>query len=413
MMLASKSLACHQHQQQQQQQFIQANTHQQVPVFAPAMQGPTGVLGTNMTLHELTHHPVSGTFAQSIIGNTHNRNHPHAPTNQIPTPVHNSVPTNLVPVQMSNGQTFYHSAHTMYCVNGARTPAPSCGALNDGGANGGLSGKDMRMIETSDNLCHVKSIAGSSLLNLKLGTGVALIETTDRPNIGKFHQYALYEAASSVHAPGQLRAMGHLVDDMARSQGGKQCITTHCGEIIPLSIRDGLPHMSMRPPTDDELELLPHVSFTSPLAWDPKSLDDVPAVDICDEIFTSPEGEQLDVDPDTKSLEEKPDAPSVTDKGSQAMDDAAIVFARISSSKLSSEAKFLECKGDRIPDSLSWIKRKDWNKVSQLETANGLESKVLLPTDGTSREDDMGVKLPVPSAMEANWTDDGLNVGIE
>jgi hypothetical protein len=113
----------------------------------------------------------------------------------------------------------------------------------------------MRIIETSDDMCHVKGIADSLLLDLKLRTGVALIETMDGPIIGKFHQYALYDAASLIH----------IVDDTARLQGGKQCITTHCGKIIPLSIRDGLPHMSMHPPTDDELELLPHVSFTSPL----------------------------------------------------------------------------------------------------------------------------------------------------
>ena len=45
------------------------------------------------------------------------------------------------------------------------------------------------------------------------------------------------------------------------------------GYIVPLSVRDGLAYMDMHPPTDHELEHLPHVYFTAEMPWDPRVLD--------------------------------------------------------------------------------------------------------------------------------------------
>jgi len=45
-------------------------------------------------------------------------------------------------------------------------------------------------------------------------------------------------------------------------QGGQQCLTTVEGYKIPLSIRRGLPYMDMYPPSDYELDSLPHVVLT-------------------------------------------------------------------------------------------------------------------------------------------------------
>jgi hypothetical protein len=41
----------------------------------------------------------------------------------------------------------------------------------------------------------------------------------------------------------------------------------------PISISNGLPYISMRPPTDKEMESLPHEIMTSPSPWDPTILD--------------------------------------------------------------------------------------------------------------------------------------------
>ncbi len=61
--------------------------------------------------------------------------------------------------------------------------------------------------------------------------------------------------------------------DWSLKAGGKQCIETLDGYIIPLSIRSGLPYMSIRPYTDKEWETLPHVILTADGDWDPSILD--------------------------------------------------------------------------------------------------------------------------------------------
>ena len=54
-----------------------------------------------------------------------------------------------------------------------------------------------------------------------------------------------------------------LIDDQSHVAGGTQSIITTEGYVVPLHIRDGLPYLDMRPPSDDELSTLPHVFFTS------------------------------------------------------------------------------------------------------------------------------------------------------
>ena len=47
----------------------------------------------------------------------------------------------------------------------------------------------------------------------------------------------------------------------------------HVGYVLPLSIRSGLPYLNMHPPTDKELDDLPHVIMTSNVKWDQTTLD--------------------------------------------------------------------------------------------------------------------------------------------
>jgi hypothetical protein len=63
------------------------------------------------------------------------------------------------------------------------------------------------------------------------------------------------------------------VNDRSIKVGGSQCITTKDGYIIPISISNGLPYISMHPPMDKEMESLPHEIMTSPSPWDPTILD--------------------------------------------------------------------------------------------------------------------------------------------
>ena len=61
---------------------------------------------------------------------------------------------------------------------------------------------------------------------------------------------------------------GLVIDDKSRNAGGKQCIITPEGYTIPIHVRDGLPRMDMRIPTDAEMDNYPHVFITADSTWD-------------------------------------------------------------------------------------------------------------------------------------------------
>ena len=90
------------------------------------------------------------------------------------------------------------------------------GALIDGGANGGLSGSDVRVLSESLNYADVTGIGENSLANLPLCTVGAVIETHKGPIIGIFNQYANYGKGQTIHSVNQLRSFGIIVDDTPR-----------------------------------------------------------------------------------------------------------------------------------------------------------------------------------------------------
>ena len=66
------------------------------------------------------------------------------------------------------------------------------GVLVDGGANGGLAGADMKVIETTFDRIDVNGIGGYQKQNVPVVTGASYINTTTGPIIGIFHQCALF-----------------------------------------------------------------------------------------------------------------------------------------------------------------------------------------------------------------------------
>jgi hypothetical protein len=90
------------------------------------------------------------------------------------------------------------------------------------------------------------------------------------------HQYALLHKGNSIHSPCQLEWYKNDVNDKSvHLPGGLQRIQTLEGYIIPLSIKDGLARLDIRPYTDKEWTDLPHVVLTSENNWDPSVLDHV------------------------------------------------------------------------------------------------------------------------------------------
>ena len=154
------------------------------------------------------------------------------------------------------------------------------GSLIDGGANGGLSGSDVRVIEQSTfSKTDVTGIEDQVVSDLPLSTVAGYVDTVQGPIIAIFHQYAHYGKGHTIHSTNQLKHFKLLVDDTPRSLGGKQRIITPDGYIISLSNCQGLAHMDMCPPTNHELDQYPHVMFTSDLPWNPTCLDGEAVID--------------------------------------------------------------------------------------------------------------------------------------
>eukprot|EP00977_Amphora_coffeiformis_P027069 scaffold32849_cov108-Amphora_coffeaeformis.AAC.1 len=150
------------------------------------------------------------------------------------------------------------------------------GSLVDGGANGGMFGDDVRVLEFVEHATvDITGINNAEVNGLRIAQGAAVVETiNDGPIIVIMSQYANLGHGKTIHSKGQMENFGIVVNDRARSTGGNQCVITTEGYVIPLHIRDGLPRFDMRPPTDEEMEKFPHVFLTSDANWDPRILDE-------------------------------------------------------------------------------------------------------------------------------------------
>ena len=146
--------------------------------------------------------------------------------------------------------------------------------LIDRGADGGLAGADMRVIHMTPRKINIVGIDDHELTGLNAVTAAALLDTQKGPIIGIFHEYAHLGKGKSIHASGQLEWFNCQVDDRSKIVGGAQRIETPEGYVIPFSIETGLVYMHpIRIPTDQDLQMYPHVFFTSPDIWDPSVLD--------------------------------------------------------------------------------------------------------------------------------------------
>ncbi|HET7637806.1 MAG TPA: hypothetical protein VFK47_03615, partial [Ktedonobacteraceae bacterium] len=163
-------------------------------------------------------------------------------------------------------------AQTTYSVSKHATAEQ--GSLIDGGANGGLAGADTRLIESTDRYADITGIDSHKVKDVIIGTCAGRIMSTNGPIICLLHQYAYTGKGSTIHSVIQLESFGLDVNDRSlKLKHGKQRIMTPDGYIIPLQIREGLAYLDMRPPTDFELENLPHVVLTSDDTWDPTVFD--------------------------------------------------------------------------------------------------------------------------------------------
>ena len=143
----------------------------------------------------------------------------------------------------------------------------------DRGANGGLAGDDVKVLECTGFKVDVGGIDGHTVQGLEIVTAAGRIETNVCPMLGILNQYAQLGKGKTIHSAGQLEHFRNTVDDKSKKVGGRQCITTPHDIVIPLSIREGLSYLDMKYPTDKEVATLPRLYHTSDMKWDPAVLD--------------------------------------------------------------------------------------------------------------------------------------------
>ncbi len=105
-------------------------------------------------------------------------------------------------------------------------------------------------------------------------TASRVVKTQHGPAIAILHQYTYTGQGKTIHCSGQLEWYKNDVNDKSvKVAGGSQCILTNDGYVIPISIRDGLPYITLRPFTNEEWDSLLHVILTGDTDWDPSMLD--------------------------------------------------------------------------------------------------------------------------------------------
>ena len=147
---------------------------------------------------------------------------------------------------------------------------PSSSHYGSRGANGGLAGSDVRILERTGRTVSVTGIDNHEHPRLDIVTCAALLHT----NHGKvdliMHEYAYYGRGNTIHSPGQIEWFQNTCDDKSFHVGRKQVINFIDGYSTPLQCRTGLMYTSLLgQPTDADLSTYPHVSGDPTWAPDP------------------------------------------------------------------------------------------------------------------------------------------------
>ena len=119
------------------------------------------------------------------------------------------------------------------------------GYLIDRGANGGLAGSDVRILERTGRTVSVTGIDNHELPGLDSVTCATLLHTNHGKVVLIMHEYAYYGRGNTIHSPGQIEWFQNTCDDKSFHVGGKQVMNFLDGYSTPLQCRTGLMYMSI------------------------------------------------------------------------------------------------------------------------------------------------------------------------
>ena len=178
-----------------------------------------------------------------------------------------------------NGRTYVAKLHKITYKLDKHKHSTTC-SLIDRGANGGLAGADVRILERSLRTVDVTGIDNHQVNDLSIVTCAGKVSSNQGPLILIMHQYAYFGQGKTIHSCCQLEHyQNNICDKSRKAKGGKQRMVTLEGHVIPFQIRGGLPYMEMSVPNDEDMKSLPHVIITSDMDWDPSILDNEYHVD--------------------------------------------------------------------------------------------------------------------------------------
>jgi hypothetical protein len=209
---------------------------------------------------------------------TQPRSHPGDIRSVLSKPTNKTAKAQVQDHEISvNGHTYVRQVQShdiQYSLSQASRRKKS--SLIDQGANGGIAGIDTRVIERHPHrTVDICGIDNHEITSIPIVTAGAVARSQRGDVILIMHQYAYHpQQGRSIHSSFQLESFANDVHDKSiHIPGGLQRIQTVDGYVFPLSIRDGLPYLGMRPYTDVEYKSLPHVIITSNVDWDPWVLD--------------------------------------------------------------------------------------------------------------------------------------------
>ena len=172
-------------------------------------------------------HDIRSVLATSHAPRTPSK--PSTPNKATPTPKETIVLNGKRYVQADVHRLTYHVA------NNETTNSPKISSLVDRGANGGLAGSDVRLIETTSRFADVSGIDNHTLDSLPIATVAGVAQTHFGPVCLIMHQYAYHGKGKTIHSCVQIEHHGNDVNDKSiKVQGGKQRITTVDGYAIPI-----------------------------------------------------------------------------------------------------------------------------------------------------------------------------------
>ena len=161
----------------------------------------------------------SGTDIRSILASAHIRpkSGVNAPINTKGAPFANNASTTVSKEIMLNGKRYIQTdTHRVdYCIaEAAFKESTKISSLMDRGANGGLAGQDVRLIETTMRMANVSGINNHTLQGLPIATVVAGVVLSHLgPICLIMHQYAYHGKGKTIHSSVQVEHYGNEVND--------------------------------------------------------------------------------------------------------------------------------------------------------------------------------------------------------